>query len=117
MSTSRAPVLVSKNASLRSLVAETLKHRIPPAPPLEKDFSEHYRTVMGLIAMRQAGIIRAVYCDQDRLYVVYPLPADEWVRVRTRWDLAAKAVQTYYTEIAKRKPAIVEAAVRARKRA
>lgn len=97
-------VHASEMQRLRGMVVEVLKHRLPPAPPLENEETARVRTVLGLIDMRREGIIKAVYCDSGRLHVVYP---NSDVRILTRWDRAAKAVAAFQAELAKRKPTLV----------
>jgi hypothetical protein len=88
---------------LQGMVVQALKHQLPPAPPLENEETARVRTVLGLIELRKAGVIKAVYCDAGRLHVIYP---GSDIRILTRWDLAAKAVQAFHAELAKRKPAM-----------
>ncbi len=71
-------------------------------PILGLDFGQRVRTVLGLVEMRKAGLFRSLWCDADRLRVVYPLPHDN-VKVRVTWETAEALVEAFYAEVA-RKP-------------
>jgi hypothetical protein len=70
------------------------RHRRRRRSSIDKE-RERVDTVLGLIEMRRAGLLRAVYCDAGRLELVYDDLYALPVRRSVRWSEAARAVAEF----------------------
>jgi len=80
------------------LICELGRLRRPPSGQMEFDAFESRMTIItGLIEMRKAGIVRMVYCDDNRLAIVLPSENDipGSIRQSISWIQALQMVEEF----------------------
>jgi hypothetical protein len=93
------------------LICELGRLRRPPSGQMEFDpFESRMTIITGLIEMRKAGIVRMVYCDDNRLAIVLPSENDipGSIRQSISWIQALQMVEEFRRQSAAIQPTNVE---------